>query len=249
MSRKRRGRGEGGVYQRADGQWVGSVSLGYNAAGKRKRLVAYGASKSEAQTNLRRLQNDAAAGVDVKAARLTLGDWLQRWLALVKPTVEPNTYAPYERHVRLHITPHVGRILLGKLAAVHVQGMYAELTEASVSAALQRKIGTTLTIALNLAVKLDMIPSNAATKIRKPKAVKPEVEVFDPDQLSHFLTAARTDRLYSYYLTAVDSGARPGELFALTWEDVDFDGGFLSITKSLEEIKESRQNNLPKLAL
>lgn len=54
---------------------------------------------------------------------------------------------------------------------------------------------------------------------------------------SGYLAGAwRAKLLYPYYLTALDSGARPGELFALLWEDVDFDGGFLSVTKSLEGI-------------
>jgi integrase len=236
MARKRRGRGEGGIYQRADGQWCASISLGYDGNGKRIRKVVYGATKKDVQGALRKIQNDDAAGVDIATSRTTLGEWLTRWLALVKPTVEPNTYGPYERHVRLHITPHVGRVQLAKLAAVHVQGMYSALTATGVSAVLQRKVGTTLTIALNEAVRLNMIPGNAAGKVRKPKAAKPEIEVFDPEQVGSFLKAARTDRLFPYYLTALDSGARPGELFALLWEDVDFDGGFISITKSLEEI-------------
>jgi integrase len=236
MTRKRRGRGEGGVYQRADGQWVGNVSLGYGADGKRLRKVVYGATKKEAQDELRKLQNDAANGIDVTVKKITLGAWLTRWLALVKPTIEPNTYGPYERHVRLHLTPHLGGVLLGKLGAVHIQGLYSTLAAAGVSPALQRKIGTTLTVALNEAVRLDLIPGNAAEKVRKPKAAKPEIQVFDPEQVGAFLKAARSDRLYPYYLTALDSGARPGELFALLWEDVDFEGGFVSITKSLEEI-------------
>jgi hypothetical protein len=33
----------------------------------------------------------------------------------VKPTVAPNTYAPYERHVRLLIRPHIGGVKLAKL--------------------------------------------------------------------------------------------------------------------------------------
>jgi integrase len=188
------------------------------------------------QEKLRKLQNEVASGVDLSATRLNLGEWLTRWLALVKPTIEPNTYAPYERHVRLHITPHIGQVQLGKLAAVHVQGLYSALATANTSAALQRKIGTTLTIALNEAVRLNMIPGNAAEKVRKPKAVKAEIQVFDPDQVSKFLKAAHSDRLYAFYLTALDTGARPGELFALTWDDVDFESGFISITKSLEEI-------------
>jgi integrase len=86
------------------------------------------------------------------------------------------------------------------------------------------------------AVRLNLISSNAAEKVRKPKAAKPEIEVFDPEQVAAFLNAARDDRFYPLYLTALDSGARPGELFALVWDDVDFAGGFVSITKSLEEI-------------
>src|SRR4051794_22161482 len=36
-NRKRRGRGEASIFERADGQWVGSISLGYHESGKRKR--------------------------------------------------------------------------------------------------------------------------------------------------------------------------------------------------------------------
>jgi integrase len=161
---------------------------------------------------------------------------LTRWLELVKPTVEPNTYGPYERHVRLHITPYIGGLKLAKLTKAQVRGWYAALANAGVSAALQRKVGTTLTIALNQAVNDDLLPGNPALKIRKPKAKKAEITPLDPDQVMAFLKAARSDRLFALYLTALDSGARPGELFALLWPDVDLEGRFLTISKSLEEI-------------
>jgi integrase len=158
------------------------------------------------------------------------------WPITVKPTVEPNTYGPYERHVRLHITPHVGGLKLARLTKAQIRGWYAALTKAGVSAALQRKVGTTLTIALNQAVNDDLLPGNPALKVRKPKAKKPEMLVFDPDQVAAFLAAARNDRLFALYLTALDSGARPGELFALIWPDIDLEARYLSVTKSLEEI-------------
>lgn len=52
MARKRRGRREGGIYQRADGLWVASVSLGYSPTGKRRRKVVYGKTKAEVQEKL-----------------------------------------------------------------------------------------------------------------------------------------------------------------------------------------------------
>jgi integrase len=168
---------------------------------------------------------------------LTIARWLERWLKLVQPTVEPNTYDPYERHVRLYLEPTLGGIRLDQLKPLHVKGLSAALTEKGVSAALQRKIGTTLTVALNSAVGLEIMPVNPAEKVRKPKAIKEEVEVLDLQQMQTFSKAAKSDRLYPFYLTALDSGARPGELFALRWLDVDFKGGFISITKSLEDLK------------
>ena len=82
MARTRRGRGEGSVYQRADGTWCGSVSVGYDGNGKRRRRTVYGATKAEAQQKLREAQNSGAPVVP----RLTVGEWLDRWLETsVKP--------------------------------------------------------------------------------------------------------------------------------------------------------------------
>src|SRR5262249_42756177 len=108
MSRKRRGRGEGSISQRADGLWEAKVSLGYDGQGKRRRKTVYGKTKAEVQEKLRETQTDLKQGVDISAGQITLAQWLTRWLVMVKPTVEPNTYGPYERHVRLHIVPLLG---------------------------------------------------------------------------------------------------------------------------------------------
>jgi integrase len=233
MARKRRGRGEGCIRYRDDKDlWVAEVRTG---AGQKRRTV-YGKTKAEVMEKLRQLHNDIASGISADVAHLTVGQWLTRWLELVKPTVEPNTYNPYERHVRLHITPYIGGLKLAKLTKSQIRGFYAALSEVGVSTALQRKVGTTLTIALNQAVNDDLLQGNPAMKVRKPKAKKAEIVPLDPDQVTAFLTVAKSDRLFALYLTALDSGARPGELFALLWSDVDLEGRYITITKSLEEI-------------
>jgi integrase len=236
MTRKRRGRGEGSVHQRtSDGLWIASVSYGYDDKGNRKRMTANGRTKAEAQEKLKGLQQRDASHLG-KAEQLTVHSYLIRWLEIVKPTVEPNTYRPYERHVRLHISPFLGHVKLAKLAPVDIEQFYATLANKEVSAALARKIGTTLTIALGEAVRLRLRFYNPAKDVRKPKAVKPEISVFDSNQMAAFLRAAADDRLYAYYVLALDTGARPGELFALGWEDFDFNACFVQIRRSLEEI-------------
>src|SRR5688572_24500926 len=98
----------------------------------------------------------------------------------------------------------------------------------------------TLGRALQKAVKNRLIPFNPARDADHPAPdhVRTEaIRVLDPDQIARFLAAAREDRLYALYVVWLDSGAREGELFALTWEDVDWQGNALRIVRSLEEIK------------
>lgn len=73
MPGKRRGRGEGAVYQRAsDGLWVGMLDLGI-VGGKRRRKTVYGRTKREVREELRTLRAARDRGVDLPAPSLTVG--------------------------------------------------------------------------------------------------------------------------------------------------------------------------------
>ena len=80
MARTRRGRGEGSVFLRSDGLWTGSLTLGYDGNGKRRRRVVYGETKSAALEALAKLRADAVAGLLTDAPRQTLAEYLRTWL-------------------------------------------------------------------------------------------------------------------------------------------------------------------------
>src|SRR5258707_33462 len=105
-SRKRRGRGEGSIFQRDDGLWVGSISLGVDGKGKRNRRTVYGDTKKEAQDKLDELRDKARKGQPVRATTdMKVGAFLDLWLVKAKLAVGASTYIRYEQHARLHITP------------------------------------------------------------------------------------------------------------------------------------------------
>src|SRR4051794_22495920 len=104
MGRSRRGRGEGSIYQRADGKHCASVSLGYDGKGKRKRRTIYGVTKQEVAQKLRKLQTAADSGHLPDPSALTLGQFLPTWLAAIKGTVAAHTHLPYERDCTNAIT-------------------------------------------------------------------------------------------------------------------------------------------------
>ena len=61
----RRGAGEGSVYKRSDGRWVGSASAGLSSTGKRRRIVVYGRTRAEARQKLAHVQRGLEDGLAV----------------------------------------------------------------------------------------------------------------------------------------------------------------------------------------
>jgi len=65
---KKRANGEGSISKRNDGLWQGSISLGYDDKGKRKRKTRYGRTQAEVRQKLDALKRQMAGGTfsDVK---------------------------------------------------------------------------------------------------------------------------------------------------------------------------------------
>jgi integrase len=237
MARKRRGRGEGGIYQRGDGQWVGSVSLGYDASGKRRRKVVYGATKDEVQKKLRKVQVKSDAGTLAEAGSLTVGDFLQNWLeTTAKNKVRPTTYNRYEQLVRIHLIPAIGWVSMSKLGTVHVEQCYAEMESRNATAWTRKMAATVLNCALRHAVRRKLIAFNPAVDVVKARPDDKEMEYLTEPQGRQFLHAASGNRLHALFAVAIGSGMRQGELLGLHWPDVDFEKGTVSVRRSLAQV-------------
>ena len=75
--------------------------------------------------------------------------------------------------------------------------------------------------ALRDAVKWDVLPRNVAEDADPPKARKPRMNVWTPEQLGQFVRHVRDDRFYALWLLVATTGLRRGELAGLTRYDVD----------------------------
>lgn len=72
-----------------------------------------------------------ATGAYVKSERTTLAEFLiEQWLPTRRPPVlEESTWHSYDRYIRLHVVPHVGRVPLQKLSPVDLNQLYRLLLE------------------------------------------------------------------------------------------------------------------------
>jgi integrase len=185
---------------------------------------------------------------DAGRADRTLAGCLDLWLADVKASVAPATYRRYEFTVAQHIRPYLGAARLADLAAFDVARWYKKLEDDGVSADARHKAGAKLRQCLGYAVRLGMVLSSVAHSRRLPRVERKRIDPLREEEVGPFLASARPKRLFALYLTALDSGARQGELLALEWPDVDWALGEININKSLDQNADEDHVKEPKTA-
>jgi integrase len=233
--KRRRGHGEGSIYQREDGIWCASIDLGY-VNGKRKRKVVTAKTRKEVADKLRVLQQQQQSGVNFAADKQTVESYLTRWLdTVVKETCRPKTYESYEYMCRIHIIPAIGHVQLDKLTPDHVQQMISVLRKKDISDRTVQYAYRILSIAMGRAVKFGYVHRNVVTLVDQPKTKKHVVEPLTVEQAQTFLAAVEGHRLAPLYHIALGLGLRQGEIIALRWSDVDLDQRKLRIRAAKTE--------------
>jgi integrase len=230
---KKRGNGEGSIYRRKDGRWVGQYTI-YTATGPKYRYL-YGRTRAAVAEKLTKAMADRNSGLMFDTGRLTVGEYLDQWLSdSVRSTVRTSTFERHEAIIRLHIKPTLGHVGLKKLTPAHVRGLYREKLDSGLAPATVRKIHSTLHKALFQALSDGLVPRNAAT-VEAPRPTPEEIHPLSEDEARTFLKTAQAsgDRFEPLYVLAISTGLRRGELLGLRWDDVDLEHGTLRVGRAL----------------
>ena len=217
----RRGKGEGSIYQREDGVWIGAIDLGW-INGKRSRKVVSAKTRGEVVKLLRDLHPVMAQGIIPASDRLTVGQYLNGWVANRIPgTITTRTEALYERAVKDYINPSIGMIRLNKLAPSDVSRMLQDLQAKGYAPATQRMARATLRRALRMAEQDGILTRNVAAIAEGPKLDHREGRSLTPEQAKVFLQAVQGHRHEGAYVIALSLGLRRGEIIGLSWRDIE----------------------------
>ena len=224
---KNRANGDGDVFPRKNKEGKITSYLGAYFGPDGKRRYVSGKTKEEARRALRKARSCADQGFVFDAGRLTVAEYLDRWLEdSVQGSVRRSTY---EGQVRRYIIPAIGRIKLGKLTPAHIQHLYREMQDRGLSTRTVQYTHAVLRRALKQAKRWGMVDRNVAEDVDPPRLKKGEIQPLDREQTRTLLQAANGNRLHALYVVAVTAGLRPGEMLALRWSDVDLEAGALRI--------------------
>ena len=233
---RRRNQGEGSVYQRKDGRYVGSFRL---ENGKRKYV--YGETRTEAREKLRVAIHEYKQGTLVAGSNQTLKQFLEQWLQAKRMELKDGTYRYYKTYVETHIFPALGHLKLQKVNDAHLQSFYAALLEKkthrdkNLSPNTVRLIHSILSEAFDAAVRAKKIAASPCALVTPPRSSQKEIRYLTSEQALHLLEVARArhHRFECLLTLALTTGMRQGELLALHWQDIDFARETLHVARSL----------------
>lgn len=216
------------------------IVLSYkDAAGKRKtKWEATGLSvkKNKKKAEALLLERRRNFMVSTAPAEIRLdddilfSDFMLKWLEVTKSTVQITTYASYQGMVERVIVPYFRKrnIKLVDLKATDLQDFYTKQLE-RVKANSVIHYHANIHKALKYAVKIDLIPTNPADKVERPKKNEFKGSYYSADEIHALTEIAEGTKLEIPVLLASFYGLRRSEVLGLKWDAIDFEANTLEI--------------------
>lgn len=230
-------RGSGSIVTRPDGRYQAQWSGGRDGNGHRVRKSATFVLYRDAEWWLRETVRAGAPPEDE-----TVGEFLERWLRAVGPTIEASTLRSYRDHVEHHIVPMLGSMRVRALQTRHVNALIADRlahesprTHRPLTPTTVRLIITTLRTALAAGVKAHELPDNVATAASVPRVTEHRIEPMTEADAVRLLAAVRETWIGPIVRLMFGSSIRLGEACGLDQGDLRLDVGQVQLRISKTE--------------
>ncbi|RYK24779.1 tyrosine-type recombinase/integrase [Enterococcus faecium] len=225
------------------------VSLNYtngediNDDGSRKKVEKIGGdTRPEAEAALRKVLSDIDEtgqyflGTDTRVKQY-LDFWMEEY---VKLNLKYNTYENYRFTIKNHINGYLGKKKLTDLSPALLQNFINAEFKKGYSKKTMTITHSVLKNALNMAVyPWGLIKQNPMLYVKIPKyearpTTKKDLKIISLEDFDHMLEI--TPEGHPFYIPlniGFYTGMRVGEVCGLTWDDVDFSNGTITVEKQM----------------
>ena len=176
------------------------------------------------------------AGTFHKPSEISVADYLDQWLEqYVNMNLRPNSQSTYKGIVNNHIKPAVGHFKLQSLTPSVLQDFVNAQKKKGFSKQHVDLILSTFKGSLNYAIEpLQLIQSNPMIYVKAPKMEKKPrkriiLEKHEWNQIIDRFTFESKHHIP--LMIGFHTGLRIGEVFGLTWNDIDLDKGTITVNK------------------
>lgn len=208
--------------------------------GKRKHISKSGfRTKKEAEdAGAKALAEYNNAGLKFEPSDMSYADYLDYWFDnYVKVSCKYNTQMAYNQIIEQHLKPALGMYKLRSLTPVLIQ----EYVNKKFVTGLKKTTLTNIMSVLSGSLRYAVVPARLLTsspaeyvKYPKKKTNKKETNriILSIDDFNKMLDRFEKGNPFRYaLLIGFHTGLRIGEVYGLTWDDIDFDERTLDVNK------------------
>lgn len=205
--------------------------------GKRKFLSKSGfKTKSEAEKEGVIAYNDYLnTGNSFSASDMSYSDFLDYWLEnYCYINLKYHTIEGYSNIIKNHIKPNIGYFRLSQITRSTLQEFINKIyINKSFSKNFLNNIKKVIKGSFTYAYETDFIKVNPAIDLKLPKydiPPKDPAHIFTNEEINLILDRFKNNHcVYYAFLTAYCTGLRVAEVFALTWDDIDFENRVINV--------------------
>lgn len=167
----------------------------------------------------------------------TFGEYAHKWLDGYGEThLKYSTCKGYDGLLRTHLS-HLADKPLNEIARSEIREMIYEKLKEGLSPNTVRYIKALISGIMTHAMDDGLIAANPVSRLGrliKTKERKADVNALTREEARDFLDSLSKHypRYHPFFLCALRTGMRLGELLALEWGDIDFRGGFIEVRRA-----------------
>ena len=206
------------------GRWVVDF---YDQHGKRRlKVMPKGSTKKKATEKLREIEDQVGKGVyrpdpEIPLFKKVAKDWLEQ----KKPNVRHTTWEMYGSHLKKHFD-EINEIKVSWINVATVEKFITKRLNDNMNIGTLKKILVTFNQIMNYATRHSYIDHNPVREAEKPKgrskAEDPKIRVLSSEQIGALLKATDNLKYRTFFMFAILTGARQGEIVGLKWSDIDW---------------------------
>jgi integrase len=199
---------------------------------KKQKWSAAGRSKRTAEKKLVDLMGEVNAGTYREIQKITFAKFADLWLnSYAKTRTKPSTLESYQLIVNKHLKPAFGGYLLTDITTVMLQRYVANrLDKVKPKTVINELIP--IKKMLKHAVIWGYLKISPAEYVERPRVEKEEMKILTPKEVGLFLQHVKP-RHKTFFLAAVLTGMRRGELLGLKWGDINWHDSQIHVKRSL----------------
>jgi integrase len=228
--------GAGSVRQRGD-EWEARWTEG-SARPSRPFPTKEAAEDFLIARHRRKLRGGYIAPVEMTVADL-LESYIERSIAYGK--WKPATINLNRRLADHHILPTLKDLRVIEVEPPRLQ-RWVDTLARTLSPATVSMCAALLSAAFKQAVTLTIIPSNPCSVVSRPKVEQKPMVTWSVEDIAKVDAFLRDDpKWLAVYRLMLTTGMRPGELYALTWSDLDFEQNIVRIRRTITDNAEGKR--------